>query len=103
MVLSWVMLSIFYQTQEGSGKNGIFLFSFNWFNCNNFNMGEIMTMNKKRTVETVKQELSKVDDKIENMLDKDISEIDPRLEKLYTKQNNLDHELDFLTNIMGEK
>ena len=66
-------------------------------------MGEIMTMNKKRTVETVKQELSKVDDKIENMLDKDISEIDPRLEKLYTKQNNLDHELDFLTNIMGEK
>ena len=97
------MLSIFYQTQEGSGKNGIFLFSFNWFNCNNFNMGEIMTMNKKRTVETVKQELSKVDDKIENMLDKDISEIDPRLEKLYTKQNNLDHELDFLTNIMGEK
>ena len=63
--------------------------------------GEIM--NKKRTVETVKQELSKVDDKIENMLDKDISEIDPRLEKLYTKQNDLDHELDFLTNIMGEK
>ena len=63
---------------------------------------ETMT-NKKRTVETVKQELSKIDDKIENMLDKDISEIDPRLEKLYTKQNDLDHELDFLTNIMGEK
>ena len=38
------MLSIFYQTQEGSGKNGIFLFGFNWFNCNNFNMGEIMNV-----------------------------------------------------------
>ena len=67
------------------------------------NATEFKQAPKKRTVETVKQELSKIDDKIENMLDKDISEIDPRLEKLYTKQNDLDHELDFLTNIMGEK
>ena len=67
------------------------------------NATEFKQTPKKRTVETVKQELSKIDDKIENMLDKDISEIDPRLEKLYTKQNNLDHELDFLINIMGEK
>ena len=73
-------------------------------NLNNFlNATQFKQTPKKRTVETVKNELSKIDDKIENMLDKDISEIDPRLEKLYTKQNDLDHELDFLTNIMGEK
>ena len=62
-----------------------------------------MTMNKKRTVETVKNELSKVDDKIEIMLEKNISENDPKLDKLCTKQTELGIELEFLTNIMGEK
>ena len=38
------MLFTFYQTVEKNG-NGVFLFSFNWFNCNNFNMGrEIMNV-----------------------------------------------------------
>ena len=62
-----------------------------------------MTMNKKRTVETVKQELSKIDDKIEIMLEKGVSETDPKLDKLCTKQTDLGIELEFLTNIMGEK
>jgi len=59
--------------------------------------------NKKRTVETVKNELSKITDKIENMLEKNISETDHKLDKLNTKQNDLEIELEFLTNIMGEK
>ena len=58
---------------------------------------------KKRTVETVKLELSKIDDKIEIMLEKGISETDPKLDKLCTKQNELGIELEFLTYIMGEK
>ena len=58
---------------------------------------------EKRTVETVKQELSKIEDKIENMLEKNVSETDPKFDKLNTKQNDLDHELDFLINVMGEK
>ena len=58
---------------------------------------------KKRTVETVKLELSKIDDKIEIMLEKGISETDPKLDKLCTKQNELGIELEFLTYVMGEK
>jgi hypothetical protein len=58
--------------------------------------------NKKRTVETVKNELSKIDDKIEIMLEKGINETDPKFDKLNTKQNDLEIELEFLTNIMGE-
>ena len=60
-------------------------------------------MKKKRSVETVKNELSKITDKIENMLEKNISETDTKLDKLNTKQNDLEIELEFLTNIMGEK
>ena len=59
--------------------------------------------NKKRTVEIVKNELSKIDDKIEIMIEKGISETDPKLDKLCTKQNDLEIELEFLNNIMGEK
>ena len=66
-------------------------------------MGEIMTMNKKRTVETVKNELSKVDDKIDIMVEKGINETDPKLDKLCTKQTELGIELEFLTYVMGEK
>jgi len=58
---------------------------------------------EKRTAETVKNELSKVDDKIEIMLEKGTSETNPKLDKLCTKQNDLGIELEFLTNIMGEK
>jgi hypothetical protein len=65
-------------------------------------MGGIMPK-VKRTVATVKNELSKIDDKIEIMLEKGTSETDPKLDKLCTKQNDLGIELEFLTNIMGEK
>ena len=57
----------------------------------------------KRTVETVKNELSKIDDKIEIMIEKGIGETDLKLDKLCTKQNDLEIELEFLTNVMGEK
>jgi len=62
-----------------------------------------MSMDKKRTVKIVKQELSKIDDKIENMLEKNVSETNPKLDKLNTQQNKLEIELEFLTDIMGEK
>tara|TARA_R110000868_G_scaffold20287_6_gene86087 strand:+ start:1033 stop:1236 length:204 start_codon:yes stop_codon:yes gene_type:complete len=65
--------------------------------------GEIMTMNKKRSVETVKNELSKVDDKIDIMVEKGVRETDPKLDKLCTKQTELGIELEFLTYVMGEK
>ena len=62
-----------------------------------------MTMDKKRTVETVKQELSDITQLIEDMIEKGTSETNPKLDKLNTKQNDLEIELEFLTNIMGEK
>jgi len=60
-------------------------------------------MTKKRTVEIVKNELSKVDDKIEIMIEKGTNETDPKLDKLCTKQSKLEIELEFLTYVMGEK
>ena len=62
-----------------------------------------MTMDKKRTVETVKQELSDITQLIEDMIEKGTSETNPKLDTLNTKQNDLEIELEFLTNIMGEK
>jgi hypothetical protein len=67
------------------------------------NATEFKQAPKKRTVETVKNELSKVDDKIEIMLEKGINETDFKLDKLNTKQNDLEIELEFLTYVMGEK
>jgi len=60
-------------------------------------------MKKKRSVETVKNELSKIDDKIDIMVEKGVSETDPKLDKLCTKQTELEIELEFLTYVMGEK
>jgi hypothetical protein len=62
-----------------------------------------MVMKKKRSVETVKNELSKIDDKIDIMVEKGVSETDPKLDKLCTKQTELEIELEFLTYVMGEK
>lgn len=62
-----------------------------------------MTMNKKRTVETVKNELSDITDLIENMIESGVSETDTKLDQLNTKQTELGIELEFLTYIMGEK
>ena len=62
-----------------------------------------MTMNKKRTVETVKQELSDITQLIEDMIEKGTSETNPKLDKLCTKQTELGIELEFLTYVMGEK
>ena len=58
---------------------------------------------KKRTVETVKKELFTITDKIENMLEKNVRETNPKFDKLNTQQNKLEIELEFLTDIMGEK
>ena len=57
----------------------------------------------KRTVETVKNELSKITDKIEIMIEKNVDETCPKFDKLNTQQNKLEIELEFLTSIMGEK
>jgi len=62
-----------------------------------------MTIDKKRTVETVKKELSDITDLIDDMIEKGTSETNPKLDTLNTKQNDLEIELEFLTNIMGEK
>ena len=62
-----------------------------------------MTMNKKRTVETVKNELSDITQLIEDMIEKGTSETNPKLDKLCTKQTELGIELEFLTYVMGEK
>jgi ElaB/YqjD/DUF883 family membrane-anchored ribosome-binding protein len=59
-------------------------------------MGGIMTMNKKRTVETVKNELSDITDLIENMIESGVSETDTKLDQLNTKQTELGIELEFL-------
>jgi hypothetical protein len=58
---------------------------------------------KKRTVETVKNELSDITDLIENMIESGVSETDTKLDQLNTKQTELGIELEFLTYIMGEK
>ena len=58
---------------------------------------------KKRTVETVKLELSKITDKIEIMIEKNVDENCPKFDKLNTQQNKLEIELEFLTYVMGEK
>ena len=65
--------------------------------------GENMTIDKKRTVETVKKELSDITDLIDDMIEKGTSETNPKLDKLNTKQTDLEIELEFLTNIMGGK
>ena len=44
-----------------------------------------------------------ITDKIENMLEKNVSETNPKFDKLNTQQNKLEIELEFLTDIMGEK
>jgi len=58
---------------------------------------------EKRTVETVKKELSIITDKIEIMIEKNVDETNPKFDKLNTQQNKLEIELEFLTQIMGEK
>ena len=49
------------------------------------------------------ESVEKIDDKIEIMLEKGVSETNPKLDKLCTKQTKLGIELEFLTYIMGEK
>ena len=58
---------------------------------------------EKRTVETVRKELSIITDKIEIMIEKNVDETNPKFDKLNTQQNKLEIELEFLTQIMGEK
>ena len=48
-----------------------------------------------RRLEKIKNELSEIDDKIEIMLEKGVSETNPKLDKLCTRQHELDIERDF--------
>ena len=56
-------------------------------------------MTKK--IDEIKKELSDGTDKIESMIEKGVSETNPKLDKLSTKQHQLEIELDFETNVMG--
>jgi ElaB/YqjD/DUF883 family membrane-anchored ribosome-binding protein len=58
-------------------------------------------MTKK--INEIKKELSDVTDKIEAMIEKGTSETDPKLDKLNTRQHQLEIDLDFETNVMGGK
>ena len=51
----------------------------------------------KIRLEKIKNELSEIDDKIEIMLEKGVSETNPKLDKFCTKQTKLGIELEFLT------
>ena len=57
-------------------------------------------MTKK--INELKKELSEVTDKIETMIEKGTSETDPKLDKLNTRQHQLEIDLDFQTNVMSE-
>tara|TARA_R110002124_G_scaffold184607_1_gene352079 strand:+ start:363 stop:539 length:177 start_codon:yes stop_codon:yes gene_type:complete len=54
-------------------------------------------------IDTLKKELSDITDKIEDMIEKGVSETNPKFDKLNTQQNKLEIELEFLTDIMGIK
>ena len=54
-------------------------------------------------IDTLKKELSYITDKIEDMIEKGVSETNPKFDKLNTQQNKLEIELEFLTDIMGIK
>ena len=58
-------------------------------------------MTKK--INELKKELDQVTDKIEAMIEKGTIETDPKLDKLNTRQHELEIDLDFQTNIMGGK
>ena len=55
----------------------------------------------KIRLEKIKNELSEIDDKIEIMLEKGVSETNPKLDKLCTRQHELDIEIDFYENVIG--
>ena len=58
-------------------------------------------MTKK--INELKKELDQVTNKIEAMIEKGTIETDPKLDKLNTRQHELEIDLDFQTNIMGGK
>ena len=54
-------------------------------------------------IDTLKKELSDITDKIEDMIEKGVSETNPKFDKLNTQQNKLEIELEFFTDIVGGK
>jgi len=54
-------------------------------------------------INKLKKKLSDITDEIEDMIEKGVSETNPKLDELNTKQHRLEIDLDFLTNVMGGK
>tara|TARA_R110000772_G_scaffold43756_1_gene100819 strand:+ start:298 stop:474 length:177 start_codon:yes stop_codon:yes gene_type:complete len=54
-------------------------------------------------IDTLKKELSDITDKIEDMIESGVDEMNPKLDQLNTRQHKLEIDLDFLTNVMGGK
>lgn len=54
-------------------------------------------------INKLKKKLSDITDEIEDMIEKGVSETNPKLDKLNTQQHRLEIDLDFLTNVMGGK
>ena len=54
-------------------------------------------------INKLKIELSDITDKIDNMIELGVDETNPKLDKLNTKQHDLEIELEFLTDVMGGK
>ena len=52
-------------------------------------------------INKLKKKLSDITDEIEDMIEKGVSETNPKLDELNTKQHRLEIDLDFLTNVMG--
>ena len=52
-------------------------------------------------INKLKIELSDITDKIDNMIELGVDETNPKLDKLSTKQHDLEIELEFLTDVMG--
>ena len=54
-------------------------------------------------ISKLKIELSDIAVKIDNMIELGVDETNPKLDKLNTKQHDLEIELEFLTDVMGGK
>ena len=54
-------------------------------------------------INKLKIELSDITDKIDNMIELGVDETNPKLDKLNTRQHDLEIELEFLTDVWGNK
>jgi len=54
-------------------------------------------------INKLKKELSDITDKIEDMIESGVDEMNPKLDQLNSRQHKLEIDLDFLTNVMEGK